>query len=80
MSIAIADVDIEVTIVVEITSRYRRCERHDLAWAWTLPLNFEQDMEEWITLKWYTIGWDREETAENKSKSSVPQSTKTEGP
>lgn len=56
MSIAIADVDIEVTIVVEITSRYRRCERHDLASPWTLSLSFEQDMEEWIMMKWYTIG------------------------
>lgn len=52
MSIAIAGVDIEVTIVVEITSRYRRCERHDLASPWTLSLNFEQDMEEWIMMKW----------------------------
>lgn len=55
-----ADVDVEVNIVVEITSRYRRCERHDLASPWAFSLNFEQDMEEWIMMKWYTIGWDRE--------------------
>lgn len=71
-----ADVDVEVNIVVEITSRYRRCERHDLASPWAFSLNFEQDMEEWIMMKWYTIGWDREGRAEHNSKSYVPQSTK----